>query len=60
MTVNVLVELSNRNIDKYFTYNVPDNLINKIKIGIRVQVPVGKQILEGFIMEKNNDSNQEL
>ncbi len=60
MTVNVLVELSNRNIDKYFTYNVPNILTNRIKIGIRVKVPFGKQTLEGFIMEINNESNIEL
>ena len=36
MNVNVLVELSNRNIDKTFSYSVPKVLENKIKIGIRV------------------------
>ncbi|MBR1386674.1 MAG: primosomal protein N' [Bacilli bacterium] len=60
MTVNVLVELSNRNIDKYFTYNVPENLENRIKIGIRVKVPFGRQKLEGFIMEINNSNNVDL
>ena len=60
MTVNVLVELSNRNIDKYFTYNVPKELEEKIKIGIRVKVPFGKQTLEGFVMELNNETDMEL
>ena len=60
MTVNVLVELSNRNIDKYFTYNVPENLEDKIKVGIRVKVPFGKQTLEGFVMEINNKTDMEL
>ena len=60
MTVNVLVELSNRNIDKYFTYNVPKELEDSIKIGIRVKVPFGKQKLEGFIMEINNDKYDDL
>lgn len=60
MTVNVLVELSNRNIDKYFTYNVPKELQDNVKVGIRVKVPFGKQTLEGFIMEINNESNQDL
>lgn len=57
MTVNVLVELSNRNIDKYFTYNVPKNLESKVKVGIRVKVPFGKQKLEGFIMEIEDNKN---
>ena len=60
MTVNVLVELSNRNIDKCFTYLVPNNLENKIKVGIRVKVPFGKQKLEGFIMEINNIEDDSL
>ena len=60
MTVNVLVELSNRNVDKYFTYRVPKDLEEDIKVGIRVKVPFGKQILEGFIMEINNVSDVEL
>ena len=60
MTINVLVELSNRNIDKYFTYNVPNNLTELIKVGIRVKVPFGKQTLEGFVMEINNDTDKEL
>ena len=49
MVANVLVEV--RKIDKKFTYNVPNNLIDKIKIGIRCLVPFGSQKLEGFIIE---------
>ena len=60
MTVNVLVELSNRNIDKYFTYNVPTDLEENIKVGIRVKVPFGKQTLEGFVMEINNKTDIDL
>ena len=51
MTVSVLVELSNRNIDKTFSYNVPENLLDNVKVGKRVTVPFGKQKLEGFILE---------
>ena len=50
MYIGVLVELSNKNIDKIFTYSVPPALQNKINIGIRVQVPFGKQTLEGFVI----------
>ena len=51
MIVGVLVELSNKNIDKIFDYSVPDNLKDKVKIGIRVSVPFSSQILEGFVLE---------
>ena len=62
MIVGVLVELSNKNIDKIFDYNVPVELISKIKVGIRVIVPFGRMTLEGFVLEikKSNDSNVEL
>ena len=60
MTVNVLVELSNRNVDKYFSYNVPRDMESDIKVGVRVKVPFGKQNLEGFIIEVDNSFNSEL
>lgn len=51
MVVGVLVELSNKNIDKVFEYSVPIELVNDIKIGIRVLVPFGRMTLEGFVLE---------
>ena len=60
MTVNVLVELSNRNIDKTFTYNIPKELEDKIQVGVRVKVPFGKQKLEGFIIEIDNSKQEDL
>ena len=54
MVVNVLVELSNKNIDKTFDYLVPSHLEDKIQIGKRVTVPFGHQTLEGFILGTNN------
>lgn len=56
MIIGVLVELSNKNIDKIFDYSVPDNLKDKIKVGIRVKVPFGKMELEGFVIEIKNSS----
>lgn len=54
MIIGVLVELSNKNIDKIFDYSVPSSMISKIKIGIRVKVPFGRMELEGFIVEIKN------
>ena len=61
MLINVLVELSNRNIDKTFTYRVPSNLEPHIKKGIRVKVPFGNNRLEGFVLDilKDNDVDYE-
>lgn len=62
MVVGVLVELSSKNIDKIFDYNVPEDLVSNMKIGIRVTVPFGRMTLEGFVLDikKNNDSDIEL
>ena len=60
MIARVLVELSNKNIDKPFDYIVPDNLVNKIKVGKRVKVPFNNRILEGFVIEVQDDINDEL
>ena len=60
MVVGVLVELSNKNIDKEFDYNVPEHLIKDIKIGIRVEVPFGRQTLDGFVLHIKDSSDMEL
>ena len=55
MVAGVLVEITNKNVDKIFDYEVPSSLESKIKIGIKVSVPFGKMTLEGFVLEiKNN------
>ncbi len=51
MYIKVIVELSAFNIDKTFTYHVSDDLIDNIKVGIRVLVPFNNQKLEGFVLE---------
>ena len=62
MIVGVLVELSNKNIDKIFDYIVPEEFASKIKVGIRVTVPFGRLTLEGFVLDIKdfNDSDIEL
>ena len=50
MIAGVLVEISNKNVDKIFEYLVPPELVDKIKIGIRVLVPFGNMMLEGFVL----------
>ncbi len=62
MVVGVLVELSNKNIDKVFNYRVPEELEEKVKIGIRVAVPFGRMTLEGFVLEfvNSEDVDREL
>ena len=51
MYAKIIVEIGVKAVDRLFTYLVPINLRNKIKVGARVKVPFGKQILEGFVLE---------
>lgn len=51
MEAKVLIELKAKNIDKTFTYNIPDILEDKVKIGTRVLVPFANRKLEGFVLE---------
>lgn len=34
-----------------FTYSIPENLIDSVKVGVRVVVPFGKRILTGFVID---------
>lgn len=57
MVVGVLVEISNKNVDRVFDYKVPSSLIDNIKVGVRVVVPFGRMTLEGFVLEIKNESS---
>ena len=57
MKIGVLIELEAETLDKIFTYNVPKNLIDKIKLGVRVLVPFGRQTIEGFIVKIYKDTD---
>ena len=62
MYADVLVELRAKKIDNTFTYLIPSNLKDKVKVGIRVLVPFGRQTLEGFVLniENKKDIDYEL
>lgn len=54
MYVDVLVELKAKQVDKTFTYSVPDIFREQVQVGIRVLVPFGHQKLEGFVLNIHN------
>ena len=54
MQANVLVEIKAKNLDNVFTYNIPDEISNLVKVGVRVIVPFGRQTIEGFVMKVGN------
>ena len=54
MQAKVLIEIKAKSMDNAFTYNIPDNLINDIKVGDKVIVPFSKRMLEGFVISIGN------
>lgn len=59
MYIDVLTQIGAKAVDQTFTYHVPSNLEEKIKIGIRVKIPFGNRVIEGFIIKKNNNVTYE-
>ena len=49
MYAEVLVEYGIKSLDKTFTYIIPDSLINKLKVGMKVIVPFGTKSIGGFV-----------
>lgn len=62
MYAEVLIEYSAKSIDKTFTYIIPNNLKEDIKIGMKVQIPFGTKIINGFVtnITNNFDNSYEL
>lgn len=49
MYAEVLIEYNAKAIDKTFTYIIPKFLTNIIKVGMKVLVPFGPNIINGFV-----------
>lgn len=54
MYADVLVEIKAKQVDKTFTYLIPTNLKDKIKVGVLVVVPFGKKQVEGYVLNIHN------
>ena len=59
MYAEILIEYPTKKIDKYFTYKVPNNLIDNINVGMKVKVPFGNKIINGFVMSLKNSYSEE-
>lgn len=49
MYAEVLIEYNAKTIDKSFTYLIPENLKNELKVGMKVVVPFGNKLINGFV-----------
>jgi primosomal protein N' (replication factor Y) len=50
--VEVMVDVSVEQVDRPFTYKVPERLESQIKVGRKVLVPFGRQRVEGYIIRE--------
>ena len=57
MYVSVLTQIGAKAVDQTFFYHVPKLLKNNIKIGVRVRIPFGNMILDGFVLGISDNSS---
>lgn len=50
---NIIVNISHEKLDKTFQYRIPDELINEIRPGVRVEIPFGQggRLIKGYVVE---------
>ncbi len=51
MIAEVLIEYNTKNIDKTFSYLIPSFLEKELKKGMKVKVPFGKKLVNGFVVD---------
>src|SRR5574344_98611 len=56
MYADILIEYTNKAVDKTFSYIVPKEMKDIIKVGMKVKVPFNNRIINGFVV-KLKDSN---
>lgn len=56
MIASVLLEIKAKSVDKTFDYQIPLEMENTIKVGMRVLAPFGSRFLEGYILEIKSTS----
>lgn len=57
MYVSVLTQIGAKAVDQTFFYHVPKLLENNIKIGVRVRIPFGNMVLDGFVLGISDNSS---
>ena len=51
MFASIIIEYNAQKLDKTFTYKIPTELEQKIKIGMKVYVPFRNQKIIGFVID---------
>ena len=51
MYANVLIQHKIKSLDHTFTYHIPDNLLNDIDVGNKVNIPFGNSNINGIVLD---------
>lgn len=54
----VIVDIANANVDRLFTYRVPEGML--LQIGMRVLVPFGPRSIEGIVLSFKEEAGMEI
>ncbi len=57
MVASVIVDVTNKNVNKPFDYLVPECYYDLIKVGSRVEVPFGSRKIMGYVIELKEKSD---
>ena len=60
MIVNVIPEIKTWSDIEVFSYSVPADLTNKIKIGALVEIPLGRNKIRGVVESLKNSNDKTL
>ena len=62
MIAEIILNSNAKGLNKLFDYQIPENLVSKVKIGSRVFVPFGnrKELDEGFVVNIKEKSQYEV
>ena len=55
MNADVIIQYPIKKLDKVFSYIVPNKFQNKIKVGMKVIVPFNNGVINGIVLNINND-----
>ncbi len=59
MYAQVLIEYTNKALDKSFTYIIPKEMRGTLKVGMKVKVPFNNRVINGFVIDIKEENNTE-
>ncbi len=57
---NVIVDISHEKLDKTFQYRVPEELKERLEVGMQVQIPFGTRTINGYVVELTQEAEYEV